>query len=73
MPEYRFRGAVRSDDGGIGSPLIDEVFDAADRLDAIRLANAREQKPGEDAVDAFWLTDAVGGLVWSLRRADRPT
>ncbi|MFH6783532.1 MULTISPECIES: hypothetical protein [Methylobacterium] len=71
MPAYRLRGAVRAPDGEIGPPLIDEVITAADRAEAVRLANARETTPPDEQVNALWLVDESDNLVWSLRLADR--
>ncbi|TNC09887.1 hypothetical protein FF100_25180 [Methylobacterium terricola] len=71
MPAYRLRGAVRAADGEIGPPLIDEIITAADRVEAVHLANARETTPADEQVNALWLVDESGTLVWSLRRADR--
>jgi hypothetical protein len=71
MPDYRLRGAVRSDDGEIGAPVIDEVLTAADAKEAVRLANSRSLTVDDDTVNALWLVDGNGTLLWSLRRADR--
>jgi hypothetical protein len=71
MPEYRLRGAVRGADGEIGTPLVDERLAAADAKEAVRLANRRSLTIEDDAVNALWLVDAHGTLLWSLRRADR--
>ncbi|MCJ2048293.1 hypothetical protein [Methylobacterium sp. J-070] len=71
MPDYRLRGAVRGADGEIGAPLVDETLTAADAKEAVRLANGRAQTIDIDAVNALWLVDASGSLLWSLRRADR--
>jgi hypothetical protein len=71
MPAYRLRGAIRATDGEIGLPLIDEVIMAGDRQEAVRLANARETTPADEQVNALWLVDEGGTLVWSLRLADR--
>jgi hypothetical protein len=71
MPEYRLRGAVRRADGEIGTPLVDERLLAADAKEAVRLANIRSLTIDDEAVNALWLSDANGTLLWSLRRADR--
>ncbi|GJE14356.1 hypothetical protein [Methylobacterium longum] len=71
MPGYRLRGAVRSEDGAIGDPLVDEVLSAADAKEAVRLANSRSLTIEDDTINALWLVDAGGTLLWSLRRADR--
>ncbi len=71
MPAYRLRGAVRARDGAIGAPLIDEIITAADRQEAVRLANARETTPEDEEVNALWLVDEGGNLLWSLRLAER--
>ncbi|KMO41185.1 hypothetical protein VQ02_06175 [Methylobacterium variabile] len=71
MPAYRLRGAIRATDGEIGPSLIDEIITAADRQEAVRLVNARDLSPADEQVNALWLVDADGALVWSLRRADR--
>lgn len=71
MPAYRLRGAIRAMDGEIGPPLIDEIITADDRQEAVRLANAREATPADEQVNALWLVDEGGTLVWSLRLADR--
>jgi hypothetical protein len=71
MPDYRLRGAVRGEDGEIGAPRVDEVLTAADANEAVRLANGRSLTIEDDAVNALWLVDAHGTLLWSLRRADR--
>ncbi|AWN51524.1 hypothetical protein [Methylobacterium sp. 17Sr1-1] len=71
MPAYRLRGAVRAPNGEIEPPLIDEVVTAADRQEAVRLANARETTPADEQVNALWLVDEAGTLIWSLRLADR--
>ncbi len=70
MPAFRFRGAIRAKDGGISTPLIDERIEAPDREGAIRLANSRDLSPLDEQVNALWLTDERGDVVWSLRRAD---
>jgi hypothetical protein len=71
MPEYRLRGAVRGEDGEIGALLRDEVLTAADAKEAVRLANSRSLTIEDETVNALWLVDAGGTLLWSLRRADR--
>lgn len=71
MPDYRLRGAVRGEDGEIGAPIVDEVLTAVDAKEAVRLANSRSLTVDDDAVNALWLVDANGTLLWSLRRADR--
>ncbi|KMO41702.1 hypothetical protein VQ03_12030 [Methylobacterium tarhaniae] len=71
MPAYRLRGAVRATDGTIGPPLIDETITAEGRQEAVRRANAREATPADEQVNALWLVDEGGNLVWSLRLADR--
>ena len=71
MPEYRLRGAVRSEDGEIGGPRVDEVLTAVDAKEAVRLANSRSLTIEDEAVNALWLVDGNGTLLWSLRRADR--
>ncbi len=71
MPAYRLRGAVRAMDGAIGAPLIDETVSAANRQEAIRLANARKTTPDDEQVNALWLVDEGGSLIWPLRLADR--
>jgi|GEM_PF-1273714 len=73
MPEYRLRGAARDGDGTIGEPLIDERITAADAKEAVRLANSRSLTIDDETVNALWLVDANGTLLWSLRRADRDT
>ena len=73
MPDYRLRGAARDGDGTIGAPLIDEVLKAADAREAVRLANSRSLTIDDETVNALWLVDAGGTLLWSLRRADRDT
>ncbi len=71
MPAYRLRGAVRAPDGAIGAPLIDEIINAANRQEAVRLANARESLPEDEPVNALWLVDDGENLIWSLRHAER--
>ncbi len=71
MPDYRLRGAVRGEAGEIGAPILDEVLTATDAKEAVRLANSRSLTIDDDAVNALWLVDASGTLLWSLRRADR--
>lgn len=71
MPDYRLRGAVRGEDGEIGPPYVDEVLSASDAKDAVRLANSRSLLIEDDAVNALWLVDSNGTLLWSLRRAER--
>lgn len=71
MPDYRLRGATRGGDGAIGPPRVDEVITAADAQDAVRLANSRALTVEDEAVNALWLVDSNGALLWSLRRADR--
>ncbi|WFS09303.1 hypothetical protein [Methylobacterium sp. 391_Methyba4] len=70
MPDYRLRGAVRGADGEIGAPRLDEMLTAADAKEAVRLANRRSLTIEDDAVNALWLVDASGTMLWSLRRAD---
>ncbi|APT30352.1 hypothetical protein MCBMB27_01061 [Methylobacterium phyllosphaerae] len=70
MPDYRLRGAVRGADGEIGAPRLDEMLTAADAKEAVRLANKRSLTIEDDAVNALWLVDANGTMLWSLRRAD---
>ncbi|KAA0123339.1 hypothetical protein SAMN02799622_02678 [Methylobacterium sp. UNC378MF] len=70
MPDYRLRGAVRGADGEIGAPRVDEELTAADAKEAVRLANSRSLAIEDEAVNALWLVDAHGTLLWSLRRAD---
>ncbi|AIQ89529.1 MULTISPECIES: hypothetical protein [Methylobacterium] len=70
MPDYRLRGAVRGADGEIGAPRLDEMLTAADAKEAVRLANRRSLTIEDDAVNALWLVDANGTMLWSLRRAD---
>ena len=50
---------------------VDEIITAGDRQEAVRLANARETTPADEQVNALWLVDEGGTLVWSLRLADR--
>jgi hypothetical protein len=72
MPDYRLRGAARGEAGEIGAPVLDEVLTATDAKEAVRLANSRSLTiDDDDAVNALWLVDAKGTLLWSLRRADR--
>ncbi|WP_457106772.1 hypothetical protein [Methylobacterium sp. P5_C11] len=71
MPNYRLRGAVRGEDGEIGAPRVDEVLTATDAKEAVRLANSRSLSIEDEAVNALWLVDGNGVLLWSLRRADR--
>jgi hypothetical protein len=71
MPDYRLRGAARGEDGEIGAPIVDEVLTAVDAKEAVRLANSRSVTVDDEAVNALWLVDASGTLLWSLRRADR--
>ena len=70
MPDYRLRGAARGADGEIGAPIVDEVLTAADAKEAVRLANSRSLTIEDETVNALWLVDAAGTLLWSLRRAD---
>ncbi|MGX9979725.1 hypothetical protein ACN9MF_07360 [Methylobacterium fujisawaense] len=70
MPDFRLRGAVRGADGEIGAPRLDEMLTAADAKEAVRLANRRSLTIEDDAVNALWLVDANGTMLWSLRRAD---
>ena len=71
MPDYRLRGAARGEDGEIGAPIVDEVLTAVDAKEAVRLANSRSVTVDDEAVNALWLVDVNGTLLWSLRRADR--
>ena len=70
MPEYRLRGAHRGQDGQIGEPLIDEVLTAKNPREAITMANGRDCSRDDDRVNALWLVDAQGSLLWSRRLAD---
>ncbi|GEP10170.1 hypothetical protein [Methylobacterium gnaphalii] len=70
MPTYRLRGAIRQENGEIGEPKLDEVFDADDRAAALRHARERALIGYDEAVNALWLTDAGNNTIWSLRVAD---
>ena len=71
MPLSRFRGANREDNGFIGPPLIDESFDMPDQSSALNAAHQSASDVRDPAVNAFWLTDSEGHLIWSLRGPDR--
>ena len=70
MPEYRLRGARRGDDGSIGEMLLDEPLVAESRAAAIKAANQRDWSEDDESVNALWLFDEQGALIWSLRLAD---
>ncbi|MCE4226578.1 hypothetical protein HCU64_22810 [Methylobacterium sp. C25] len=71
MLTYRLRAALRDRNGELGTPAIDDVFEAADRKTAIEQARERTRVLDNEAVNAFWLTDAENNTIWSLRMADR--